>query len=699
MDDANFDRFSDPDNLSFNSLSRSSSLIQFESLERQMQTDGQSFGGSTPSISQAGDAAESAKPIDVDGGPLRCYYDVEKIDFGASLFMNCREPSSCESSSSTDNSIYYSDARESDVDLKEAESALRAAEAMLARGSTANSSNGSSSSGASVARRTFAPRCKNSVENLSEDSGFGDFTSVRLRSKSIPNLCNEESLLEEDEECGKSFDDIQRSAIHSRMRAAAPKIAPAAGKPPSAASSKNSAATESSGGARGEQFSYRKSSSASSISTSLPDILDHVSVFADVGGCDRQPGSFLETNFACATGQTSSLFDKQIVSSVPNDLNIFSAAEGDCEHFFDAADATAAPPSQSCREHGTNASWKFTNRDAINSAWPPAPTTASVASKNFDLAQAFSASPTNYLTLPTAPSQQSFRQQKIINSSYSNLTLLDYSDGGRRTFTSFQTHARTMADPRPKRDSDASIRSGSGEFSRCNFLLDEISAHFDRNLSILNDRGEDTDLATDFLLETKEIPSVAPPQPPPRKQSLVARQPPPSAECPERPERQRLPPPQRPSETAGRTFDQDPTNLKTCYASSLERCNFEVDEPSSKEPSPFSPATHSTPSRRELVASTPNLSQSKHDALEEPFMQVSSAHSSLSQLPQTSPPEVTKGILSAAGSKNSLGKGVSFYPYVSEISWLEQSSTEDAVDGSSEADVSDSESSDESTAR
>lgn len=691
-----------------------------------MQTDNQSFGGSTPSIAQSNDATpfltENSKANDIDNGPMRCYYDVEKIDYGAPIFMNCREPSSCESSSSTDNSIYYSDARESDVDLKEVDITLRATESMLMRGSTANSSNGSNSSGVSITRRTFTPRCKNSVENLSEDSGFGDFTSVKLRSKSIPNLYNEESLLEEDEECGKSFDDIQCNEIHSRMRRTNPKINTLTGNPTTALliSAKNNStsndANETCSNAQGENFSYRKSSSASNISTSLPDILDHISIFADVGGCDRQRNNIIETNFIFSgkssngINQSTSLFDKQIVSSVPNDLNIFSSTNVNiCETNFDA-NVTSTQSSKNCRDHGTNANnWKFSNRNAINSVWPQATTTSdTVASKNFDLAQAFSASPTNtfYLTLPTASTQQTFRQQRIINSSYSNLTLLDYSEtNNKRTFTSFQTHIRTMTEQQRhnnKRDSDASIRSGSGEFSRCNFLLDEISAHFDRNLSILNDRGEESDLNTDFLLETKKISSVTPPQPPPRKQSLSTKQSI-GIEHPDRPDRQKIVGPKLlceiPSSSFGCTFDQDPTNLKTCYASSLERCNFDVDEPLSKESSPFSSPTYSTPSRREFVASTPNLSHNKRGAKEEKYIHASSVHNSLNQLPQSSPPEITKSILSAAGSKNSLGKGVSFYPYVSEISWLEQSSAEDAVDGSSEAEISDNESNDESDIR
>lgn len=742
VDDSNLDRFSDADSLSFNSLSRSSSLIQFESLERQMQTaDAQSFGGSTPSIhSQLNDIAsmgqksDTGKPLDTigdctttstsSGSPMR-YYDIEKIDFDASMFLACREPSSCDSSSSTDNSIYYSDARESDADLKDCDNSLNADDTMLIRGSAANSSSGSNSSSNSSCiggnnRRMMSTtvRCKSSVENLSEDSGFGDFPSMKIRSKSIPNLYNDQSLLEEDEDSGKCHETKRnKNKIHSRICFGDPKIevnddvatkttktvknVKTTSTTSTFGSAKNSHATDS---VRHKNITTTTTSMPSTTSTSLPDILNHISIFGDVDEFDRRSTNIFtdsELNFHSTSraSQSISLFDKQIVSSVPNDLNICSSdnEDIDCEsdksttktNWYDASESTAS-------------GWNFTNRNAINSCGWSSVASPTVASKNFDLAQAFSASPTNafYLTLPTP--KQSTRQQKIINSSHSNLTLLDYSDDKQRTISSFQTQLRTMAEHRQKRDSTVSNQSVPEEFGRCNFLLDEISAHFDRNLSILNDRSEDSELASDFVLETKEIPETKvkqPPKPPPRK--IISHKkpdfPPP------------LPPVRPSNETPSTidivptesTFDRDPTNLKTCYADSIERCNFEVSEssnsinllerPTPNETTNFAPKKHSTPTKREQFASTPNLSQ--HDQTCEPFLQASGTYNSLTQLPQSSSsPEKTKSILSTAASKNSLGKGVSFYPFVSEISWLEQSSTEDAIDGDVESSNSDNES-------
>lgn len=184
----NFDRFSDPDSLSFNSLSRSSSLIQFESLERQIQTS-DTFGGSSPFLNILATAQEPTNKVEFqatsvktnentdDANSARNYYDIEKIDFNSALFLNCQEQtSSSESSYSTDNSIYYSD-NQPDVEPIAKEKLQRT----------------------TVQSAKMAFRSKNSVENLSEDSGYGEFPSIKCRSKSIPNL-NQDQLIEEDED-------------------------------------------------------------------------------------------------------------------------------------------------------------------------------------------------------------------------------------------------------------------------------------------------------------------------------------------------------------------------------------------------------------------------------------------------------------------------------------------------------------------
>lgn len=161
-----------------------------------MQT-GDTFGGSSPFLniavvtnqSEATNKSETTKPISnelpIDVNSSRNYYDIEKIDFNSALFLNCQEQtSSSESSYSTDNSIYYSDTH-ADVDPSSAAalSSAHAKEKMQQK---------------TLHSAKMAFRSKNSTENLSEDSGYGEFPSIKCRSKSIPNL-NQDQLIEEDE--------------------------------------------------------------------------------------------------------------------------------------------------------------------------------------------------------------------------------------------------------------------------------------------------------------------------------------------------------------------------------------------------------------------------------------------------------------------------------------------------------------------
>lgn len=352
--------------------------------------------------------------------------------------------------------------------------------------------------------------------------------------------------------------------------------------------------------------------------------------------------------------------DLFIVTSVPTDLDLLSTE----------------------RRSETENTWESKNNHGHD--WQESTLNGeSIANKNFDLAQAFCEVDHSFVQTPAV--QQTYQQQKVINSSYNNLTLLDYS-GARK---SFGNQLRMMADKQKRNSVSSSNRSstGSAEFSKCNFLLDEISAHFDRSLSILNDKVDaDDEIDASLVWETKEI-SEKPliPQPPPRRH--FAQKYPNSSDS-----NSSLTKSTKSSKPKS-TFDQDPTNLRTCYADSLEQCNFDLNESSNsinlmeksqqnEQPRTFSPTKCSTPVKRELIASTPNLSQHNNDSSDE-FLHNSSAYNSLNPIPQTDPPVQTKSILSA-GSRNSLGKGVSFYPYVSEICWHEQSSAEKSADGNSD---------------
>lgn len=422
--------------------------------------------------------------------------------------------------------------------------------------------------------------------------------------------------------------------------------------------------------------------------------------------------------------ETTSLHkDSFSVSSVPNNLNIFS---------------TQCTTSTDDFQVNDNWTGSTSSKHPKNNRWQDSPLTitkasaaTSIANRNFDLAQTFGdyhhqhhhslSTNTNNSISPASSSsqQQTFQQQKIINSSYSNLTILDYSGSTER----IRNQLRAMAESQ-KRNSTSSTRSstgstGSTEFSKCNFLLDEISAHFDKSLSILNDRKSiDDDDETDHIAlpirdeieikqeQTKSTavakPPPLPPQPPPRRQNYAKK---PLTTKVERDAKANSEFIERPSSY---TFDRDPTNLKTCYTESLERCNIDFESSNSinllehenptQTPDKFQPTKHSTPTKREMVASTPNLIQyrSTADAVvsTEECLHSSSAYNSLNPLPQTTAAaeaqqqqqQNTKGILSA-GSRNSLGKGVSFYPFVSQISWHEQSSAEETTGERSDSEI------------
>ena len=119
------------------------------------------------------------------------------------------------------------------------------------------------------------------------------------------------------------------------------------------------------------------------------------------------------------------------------------------------------------------------------------------------------------------------------------------------------------------------------------------------------------------------------------------------------------------------TFDQDPTNLRTSYAESLEKCTFDLTSSASdlKLSSPILPLIPTD--KRQFVSSTPNLCLHTKYNEEDNLYKASVINTSLNPLPQVkrnAGADKIQGILSI-GSRNSLGKGVSFCPFVSEISW------------------------------
>ncbi|XP_058451782.1 uncharacterized protein LOC131430659 isoform X2 [Malaya genurostris] len=352
----------------------------------------------------------------------------------------------------------------------------------------------------------------------------------------------------------------------------------------------------------------------------------------------------------------------------------------------------------------------------------------SIASKNFDLydyrAHSEVLVPTTVVkSVKTVTFQTVAKPRVDIRASYANLTALDYSDDEdgkpyflkRNTFrTSSGTRlggVREMAGSweakkifNEDEEEERIFPVDGGETNVFNSLLDEISAHFDRNLSIINDQAESYEPIAAFLHEQRVTPQlssfaalVTPPQPPPRRTQIKTN-----------PHHSQVPTQAVPTERKIRTFDQDPTNLVTCYAASLERCTFDptestldlynnvgsgaVNQSSNFNINhPMMVATRGAPvvvAKREFVSSTPNLNyynagsgngegglNAHHNSLKN----VSCLEIGGGELASMS-----TGILTtASSSKCGLSKGVSFCPIVSEIIWKDNGSELDPDDNAS----------------
>jgi hypothetical protein len=295
-----------------------------------------------------------------------------------------------------------------------------------------------------------------------------------------------------------------------------------------------------------------------------------------------------------------------------------------------------------------------------------------------------------------------------ISASCANLTLLNYSDDDPTVDFCYDSPQKLMPISRskiqtttmsgkmptrfPSSDDEEDDFITSYHSKELSSLLEEISAHFNKNLSILNDREASYEPQTDDRDTCMKVKSLevgerrkSPPKPPPRARTQIKTSPNHSA----------------PKQKA--TFDQDPTNLTTTYAQSLEKCNFNVDEPVNvynsrqniyltveNEPMKNNEDLPTTAvHKRNFVSSTPNLnyfdfemrhvhhySSIDNNALDNDRLSPSFANAhndenrstSMKEIPTNSRASST-GILasSTGGSKSHLS--VSFCPIVSEISW------------------------------
>lgn len=536
------DFFSDSDSLSYNSLSRSSSLIQFESLERQLllnEQNASSVGNSSPSllsfeaISTSGNDRGSSGCLkryeSIDTRLHQTYYDLDKISFDEdNLLFSTRQRTSrsCSKSDSesSDNSI-----------LSHEERILRNPVSLPPRSSSLSIPKGGG---------------RNSAENLSEDSGYCDGNGIVVKkSKSLQNF---------------EFVDDEK---------------------------------------------YKQNSNCN-----------------------------IKIDPMITNEEETTKYD---INKLPR-----STSDGD----DDCMDATASLksylsvslPEISVRD---NRGARIQDQDNNNKTKS---TEASFYSLPIDLES----------NLPVPFSR------RLIVDFYNNRDIDSDSDVDSSSGSSLNDITVVQKMSRRYSSSDEPSELGKG-----NFLLDEISDHFNKNLSILNDRENSLDTEEKYkkiinkFIE-KESQEEDEEEGEVQHVKLTIRKPP-------RKERKSTIEVQTISQHLSKTFDQDPTNLTTSYATSLEKCNFDAKELSSQtDLNKILPKRRfrTTQKKRGLVSSTPNLNENVND-IDDDELCISSAHASCAQLAPI-------GILVQAGSKQSVGKEVSFCPVVSKYSWAEQSSEE-----------------------
>ncbi|XP_032293536.1 serine-rich adhesin for platelets isoform X3 [Drosophila virilis] len=711
------------DNDSYHSLSRSSSLVQFESLERQLTLQEQhqsmnSLGNSSPSLFSCETVASSSGGSSSGGASGGSHSNPDSRRGSATSLLKRYE--------SSDGRLHQTYYELHKLDLEEQQRELFGACKSLHQAELKSDSESSSTSSSDSSGHSMLSACPgkqdagsarrlplNSAENLSEDSGYCEPSTLRrAKSKSIPKnfdkLCEEEEmeeLLEQEPASvvgamavagagagagaatgahSKNSNDLCQTKIEQQTNETQSASQSSLGSP---ASSINSCER----GARSPSTSSSPSPSGSAASaTSSPTSLSSTSSAAsftwlrnslpDIREPRGSSPKFLTDNNSYGLANNKSSSSSSSSSSASSSASSTTSAE--CSPVLSRiSTATALAGSvpnelqQLGRRRRTRRQQQQRNCQSSEDGH-----SSSEDLDNFDCSSlprmrrscswnercGFSA------RTGTEAGKGAGAGAGYLNASYQNLTLLDYAD-------------RSDNCKRSSFDMDKRKRVVSGEdydqlICKGNFLLDELSQIYDKNASILNDKTVEQEPAP----EQEE----APPQvqhvqltirkPPARQKRQTAEQEPTS-----------------PVSTAstvpaatvisfssfGKTFDQDPTNLRTSYAQSLEQCNFELPKrnPAPPPPNRVLPKRRfqsSTAKQRSLVSSTPNLSAFDGGQEPEDDIYVSSAHNSMHQLPQTPTQPKPLGILLPAGSRNSFSKEVSFCPVVSKYCWQEQSSEE-----------------------
>ncbi|XP_022234774.2 uncharacterized protein LOC111082860 isoform X2 [Drosophila obscura] len=782
------------DNDSFHSLSRSSSLVQFESLERQLTLSEQhqsmnSLGNSSPSLfncEMGGASASDSNPESrrgsasslslmkryesSDGRLHQTYFELNKLNFEEQqrelfaknlLQAEIKSDSESSTSSSSDSSGH----------------------SLL---SSCQGSGGVASGKQDGAASRRIPL--NSAENLSEDSGYCEPSTLRReKSKSIPKnfdkLCEEEEelLLEESatvvphsKNSNGGHDLCQTKIEQTTTEATTPAAAASAAASPMAMSmpmpmpmplspseSINSSTERASSAspsplpsplASPSGSSAASSSSAASFTwlrNSLPDIRE------PRGSSSSPTSANSRQRHISAANDPSSPSSKYFPAE--NDLHgyvLASSGNPRCSRSSRSSSSSSISSPDCSPVLGAtslpNELQQLGRRRTRTRHNRPAPRNChsnssggNSSSEDYDLEQEERRDDffLDFCQLPRIRRSCSWNVGKrglggggggassstaaaastgagYMNASYQNLTLLDYTDTQPEAADLQRNSKRSQptAEPLERQPLEMSDRSSQplemsnrsslsgGDYEQIickgNFLLDELSKIYDKNVSILNDKPAeaeaDTDTAEDQVdsshkaEEAEEPPQVQHVQltirkPPPRQKRVVAEANP----TPTPTQRANLPPAAVLSFSSfGKTFDQDPTNLRTSYAQSLEQCNFDAHEVSpTKVPPPRAlpkrrfQSQAAAAKQKSLVSSTPNLSAYDNSNGEtEDDIYVSSAHTSMHQLPQSANQPKPLGILLPAGSRNSFSKEVSFCPVVSKYCWQEQSSEEPQED-------------------
>lgn len=709
--------FSDSDRLSYTSLSRSSSLIQFESLERQLQNDTQNISGSSPSIFEGANVncnngtvqtlnqeisnsgVEKSAPIAINLPTIKITNPPQTVVLAsASTGIQFTNSDSEPYSSGSTSGSFSSD--DCELSAKQNDSLLLSSECKAT--ASIHKLSETQKSGKSF-------RTKNSVDSLSEDSGYCDIRDIRSLpagalslDSSLPNsndLEDEDGSVIEEKSILSEIKPMRNLSLSSRVRS-------------HSEDDEDDDICYHSMESLNRKFKSRKietngvddSKSLISAVTSTAAIATTTTTTSSsqrralkIDGTKEQRSHEHSTMYKNKTEnsrQSSEIQREKLISISSPELyeNGDNSRKGarlklkrnyrqSSEKFRDFCSVSSVPENLNLISLDREESWDENTCDTV-------------ASKNFNL-----------FDLNYGPSSVSSRQKVDISASCANLTLLNYSDDPdddfcydshkllpiNRTKTSTMNSKMPPPPPMYPSDEDDDDYIASYRSKELTSLLEEISAHFNKNLSILNDREASfepqTDVRDSCCSSKCDEKKLEAPRPPPRVRSQIKTSPNHSA-VPKKPV----------------TFDQDPTNLKTTYTQSLEKCNFNVDEPvnvySSRQNIYLPDGSENVDMKtnnndlqpvhkRNFVSSTPNLNyfdfDMRHvqhyssvdngtltvDHLDPSFLDKDDNRcTSMKEIPSSHSRASSTGILashSTGGSRS--GLSVSFCPIVSEISW------------------------------